>query len=183
MRISWLEILGLLIGVAISYGVLSYAIANAPQNRETASEQTQPRTQQGGAKQRTTPTVSDGETKTVVVRVTGFKGEPFSANYGTLDSSRSVDGVAPMDYEVRVRTGPLLGDSVSATAWKTTGDSKELKVQIVDNGKVVKESSTTEDYGAAYVRWSPNERPPGGATTGTTTPGTEKTGQTTGPRP
>jgi hypothetical protein len=172
LRISWREILGLLIGLAISYGVISYALTNAPENRETASEHTQTKTQQGGARQHTTPLVSASETKTVILRVTGSNGQRFSANYGTLDASRSVEGVAPADYEVRVRTDPLSADSVSAVAWKTTESSKELTVQIIDNGKVVKESRSTEEYDSAYVRWSPNERQPSGTTT---QEGTEKT--------
>lgn len=115
----------------------------------------------------------------MTIRVAGFNGEPFSANYGTLDSSRSVDGTVPAEYEARVRTDPRAADSVSATVWKTSEDSKELRVQIIDNGMVVKESSTTEDYGAAYLRWSPNERPSGG----TTALSTEKTREESRPRP
>jgi hypothetical protein len=172
LRLSWREILGLLIGLAISYGVISYALTNAPQNRETASEQTRTSTQQSGVRQHTAPVVSDRETKTVILRVTGSKGQPFSANYGTLEASRSVDGLAPADYEARIRTDPRSADSLSATVWKTTGDSKALTVQIIDNGRVVKESSTAEDSGATYVRWSPNEPQPSGTTM---QEGTEKT--------
>ncbi len=172
MRLSWREILGLLIGLAISYGVITYALTNAPENRETASEQTQTKTQQGVTTQQTTPLVSASETRTVILRVTGSNGQRFSANYGTLDASRSVDGVAPADYEVRVRTDPLSADSVSAMIWKTTGDSKELTVQLIDNGRVVKENSTTKEHDSAYIRWSPNEQQPGGTTM---QEGTEKT--------
>ena len=172
MRLTWREIVGLFIALAISYGVISYAIANAPQNRETASEQTQTNTQQGGARQHTAPLVSASETKTVTLRVTGSSGQRFSVNYGTLDASRSLDGVAPTDYEVRVRTDPLSADSVSAMVWKTTGDSKELTVQIIDNGKVVKENSTTKEHDSAYIRWSPNEQQPAETTM---QEGTEKT--------
>jgi hypothetical protein len=178
LGISWREVLGLLIGLAICYGVISYAITNAPQNRETALDQTQENSLQGVAKHQTGPTTSEGDTKTVTLRMTGSSGESFGANYGNLDSSSTVEGVIPKDYEVRVRTDPRSGDYVAATAWKTAADSKELKVQIVDSGKVVKESKTTEDYGAASIRWSPNERP-----TETTTSSTEKTGEATNSRP
>jgi hypothetical protein len=167
---SWREIFGLLIGLAICYGVLSYALANAPQNR-AVSEQTQQGSLQEETKQRTVPGAPAGETKTVIVRLAGSRGEPFSANYGNLLSSRTVDGVAPADYEVQVLADPLSGDYVSATAWKTTGSSKELRMQIVDNGRVVKEGSTTEDYGPVTLRWSPGEQPP----SETTSPSPAKT--------
>ena len=171
MRISWREVLGLLIGLAVCYGVLSYAIANAPQNREVASEQPREDSGQSETKQQTTPAVSAGDMKTVTVRMTGSRGSPFGANFGNRNSSRSVEGVAPADYEVRLSTDPRSGDYVSATVWKTTGDSKELKVQIVDGGRVVSENSTTEDYGVTGVRWDPNQPQPGETTAPTSREG------------
>lgn len=171
MRISWREVLGLLIGVALCYVLFSYAVVYAPQIREAASERTQEDSRGEGTEQRTTPAASDEDTKTVTVRVTGPSGQQFGVNYGNLNASRSDEGVVPADYEVEVRTDPSSGDYVTATAWKITGNSRELKVQILDNASVVKEGSTTEDYGAAGVRWNPNEPPQPG---GTTTPATQK---------
>ncbi len=144
------------------YGVISYALTSA-QDRETASQQTQENTQQEATSQRTTPAAPES-TKTLTVRVGGLTGQSFGANFGNLSSSRSVEGRAPADYEVRVSTDPDSGDYVTATAWKTTGDSNELKVQLLDNGSVIRESSTTKDYGVASVRWSPGE-PQSGETT------------------
>jgi len=164
--------LGLLIGLAICYGVISYALSNAPQIREVALEQKGKNAQPGETNQRTTSTASETNTKTMTVRITGSRGEPFGANYGTLRSIRWVEGGVPVDYEVQVSTDSLSGDYISVMAWKTTGDSKELKVQIIDNGKVLKEASTTKDYGAVGTRWSPNEPQTGGTTT--TTSSTEK---------
>jgi hypothetical protein len=178
LRVSWLEILGLLIGLAVCYGVISYALTYAPENRGTASKETRENTQQGAAKE-TTSTVPDEETKTVTIRVTGPSGLQFGVNYGNLDSSHSDEGVVPANYRVQVRIDPSSNDYVSVTVWKTTGDSKELKVQLVDGGSVVKENSTTKDYGAASIRWSPSERQPGG----TTTPGTQKAKENSKPRP
>jgi hypothetical protein len=168
LSISWREILGLLVGLAICYGVISYTLTYASLNREAALERTQQNSQQGSAEQQTTPEVTDQNTKTMTVRVTGSKGEPFGANYGNLTSGQTVEGVLPRDYEVRVRTDPLSGDYVSATAWKNTGNSKELKVQLVDNGSVIRENSTTKDYGVTGVRWSPNDPPPEETTTAST---------------
>jgi hypothetical protein len=145
------------------YGVISYALTSA-QERETASKQTQESTQQDATDHRTTPAAADENTKTLTLRVGGLTGQPFGANYGNLSSSYAVEGRAPTDYELRVNTDPGSGDYVTATAWKTTGDSNELKVQLLDNGSVIKESSTTKDYGVASVRWSPGE-PQSGETT------------------
>lgn len=168
----WREALGLLIVVAICYGAFSYVMANAPQDRGTVSEQTQEDTQPGEIEPRTDPAVaygdaSEGETEKVTVRVTGAEGVPFGANYGNLLASRSVEGVVPAEYEVLVRTDPGSADYAWAEAWKTTGNSKELRVRMLDEGgKVIREWSTTEDYGSAYVRWGPNEKePPPGETT------------------
>ncbi len=172
MRIGWREVLGLLVGVAICYGVLSYALTNAPQYREAASEQTREDSERGETGQRTDPEDTDEETKTVTVRVTGSTGQTFGANYGNLRSSRSVESVVPEDYEASVRTDRSSGDYVSVTVWKTTGDkTQELKVQILDNGTVVREASTIEDYGATGVRYNPNDPAPPPATT---TPEKEK---------
>ena len=166
MRISWFEVLGLLIGATICYGVISYAITNAPQDRETTAEQTRESSRQGATEQRTTPVTSGGETKTVTIRVTGSTGEPFSGTFSTLDSSRSITGVAPTDYEVQARTDPSVADFVFAAVSKTAEDKNELKLQILDNGKVVKEGSTTEAYGVVSFAWSPSAR--GGETTSST---------------
>jgi hypothetical protein len=165
LRVSWREILGLLIGLAICYGLISYALTNAPQIREVASEQKGKNAQPGETSQQRTSTASETNTKTMTVRITGSRGEPFGANYGNLRSSSWVEDVVPVDYEVQVSTDSLSGDYVSATAWKTTENSKELKVQIIDNGRVLKEASTTRDYGAAATRWSPSEPQTGGTTT------------------
>ena len=121
MGISWREVLGLLIGLAVCYGVISYALTSA-QERETASKQAQESTQQETTDQRTTP-AADENTKALTLRVGGRTDQPFGANFGNLSSSRSVEGRAPADYEVRINTDPGSGDYITATAWKTTGDS------------------------------------------------------------
>lgn len=186
LRITWREVLGLLIGVAICYGLFSYAVLYAPQLREAASERTQEEASRRGGEteQRasTTPASSDEEMKTLTIRVTGTTGQSFGINYGNLRSSQTDEGTLPADYQVEVRTDPSSGDYVTATAWKTTGDSRELKVQILDNRTVVSESTTTKDYGATGARWSPNQPP---QSAGTTTPAApqKKTGQGGGFQP
>jgi len=103
--------------------------------------------------------------------VTGTTGEAFGINYGNLRSSQTDEGTIPAEYQVEVRTDPSSGDYVTATAWKTSGNSRELKVQILDNRTVVGEGSTTKDYGAAGARWSPNQP---AQPAGTTTPAPQK---------
>lgn len=161
MRISWIEILGLLVGLAMCYGVIYYAIEYAPQNRETASEGTgeEASQQDTTAQQTTASTTPSGDTKTVTIRITGSGGQQFGANVGNLGSSRAVEGTVPNDYEVEVQTDPDSGDYVSVTAWKTSEDRRELKVQLLDGGQVVRENSTTKDYGATGLRWRPSDPP------------------------
>lgn len=151
MGIGWREVLGLLIGLGLCYVILDYALTNAPQNREMASEQTSEVTEQ----QSTTSETPDDNTRAVTVRVTGSAGQSFGANYGNLSSSRSVEGTTPAEYEARVSSSP--GDYVSATVWKTTGDSRELRVQLVIDGTVVRDAATTKDYGATGARWNSND--------------------------
>ncbi len=45
-------------------------------------------------------------------------------------------------------------DIISANAQKQDNSSRELTVQIVENGEVVKETSTTAEYGVAQVSYS-----------------------------
>jgi len=103
---------------------------------------------------------SSGETAVsgsdVVVRVTGSGA--FSGNYGTLETSRSVDGVAPAEYSVEdLDTGVSSFDSVTAVMQKTGAGANELGVQVVVGGEVVRESSTSAEYGVAQVSWSPSD--------------------------
>lgn len=94
----------------------------------------------------------------VIVRITGDPGQRFSGSYGNLDTIESVDGTTPQDFSVEsVDTGFLSMDTVTANAQKTAAGGGELVVQIVVDGEVVKEASTTAKYGIAQVNWSPSE--------------------------
>lgn len=160
LQISWREILGLLIGLAICYGVIAYALTSASENRETASEQPEARPPQSEATQQpsTAPPSSGGDKIKVTIRVTGSTGERFSGEFSTLGSSRSVAGVAPTDYELEARIDPNRSDFVRATVEKTAENDHELKLQILYNGNVVKSASTTEPLGVVGAVWSPRER-------------------------
>jgi len=145
-------------------------LTSQSQDSAAAPELTREDTRPGGIEPRTDPAASYGdasEAETVRVRVTGAEGVQFGGIYGNLRASRSVEGVVPAEYEIRVQTDPESADYAWAEAWKTAGDSKELRVQILDDsGRAIRQFSTTEDYGSAYVRWNPNEQePPPGETT------------------
>lgn len=100
---------------------------------------------------------SDADTETVTIRVTGTPGSAFSGSYGNLDSTRSVDGVTPAEFEVEIETGFLTFDSVSAVMQKTDFGSAELRVEMVVDGEVVKDESTTAEFGVAQVNYVPGE--------------------------
>ena len=163
MRISRGEILGLLIGLATCFGIVAYALTNnAPPYRETAaisSEQTEAESQQDDQP-------SAGHKRTLSVRVTGFVGEPFSGEFSTLDLTRPVAGATPTDYRLETRDDPSMADFAFVTIAKTSNNDHELRVQILDDGKAVKEGSTTKPYGVVSLTWSPDEQKPSGVTSG-----------------
>lgn len=115
----------------------------------------QPTPQQPDIQEQPNDTANEPETANAIVRVTG--NEAFSGNYGTLDSSRSVDGIAPAEYSLEVDTGLFSTDSVTAVMQKTGAGSGELGVEIIVDGEVVQETSTTAEYGVAQVSWIPGE--------------------------
>ncbi len=92
----------------------------------------------------------------IIVRVTGDEGIEFSGSYGELEGSQSVDGVTPQEYEVPIDTGIASIDSVVAVMQKDSA-AGELTVQIVRNGEVVAERSTTAEYGLVDLAWSPSD--------------------------
>jgi len=161
LGIGWREVLGLLVGLAICYGVISYAATNAPQNRETASEQTESEPERSTTERQQpapAPPSPGGDTKTVTIRVTGYGGEPFSGEVVTLDSRHPVAGHVLTDYELEVRTGYPSADTVLATIQKTANDNNVLIVQVLDDGKVLKGESTNAPYGVVRLVWSTDEQ-------------------------
>lgn len=99
---------------------------------------------------------ADEEIGEIFVRVTGDPGIKFQGSIGTLDGSRSVEGTTPEEFAVEVDTGAFAFDSVSANA-QNSGGSGNLVVEVVRDGEIVAEQSTTAQYGVAQVTWSPNE--------------------------
>jgi hypothetical protein len=95
-----------------------------------------------------------GGAETVTIRVTGDPGVRFSGDIGNIDSTRSVEGTTPAEFEQQVDSGALAFDSVSATM-QNAGGAGELRVEMVVGGEVVKESSTTAQYGVVSVNYTP----------------------------
>jgi hypothetical protein len=120
--------------------------ANQPLQGEQAKPQKEPQEEQASR---------DGG---VIFRVTGDPGVRFQGSVGNLDTMRSIQGTTPQDFPVKdVDTGAFSVDTVSGNAQKMGAGGERLTVQIVVDGEVVKESSTTAEYGLAQVAWSPAE--------------------------
>lgn len=103
------------------------------------------------------PAEKKEEAEAITIRVSGTPGTPFSGNYGKVDSSRSVDGVIPAEYEVEVDTGFLSFDSVTAVMQKQSQGNEELSVQMLVDDEVIKEQSTTAAFGVVTVNLTPTE--------------------------
>ena len=106
---------------------------------------------------------SPEEATNVVVRVSGTEGVAYSGNYGTLAGPvKLVDdatvGAEPTDYEIEVQEGG--SDGVFASFRKTEPGQGELRVQTVADEKVVVESRTLAELGAANADWFPQIGPP-----------------------
>jgi hypothetical protein len=97
------------------------------------------------------------EGQTVTVRVTGTPGVAFQGNYGTPDSTRSVDGVTPQEYDVEVETGLFSTDAVTAVMQKQGQGNEELSVEMLVGDETVKEQSTTSPFGVVTVNLTPPE--------------------------
>ncbi len=76
-------------------------------------------------------------------------------SYGNIDTNRFVDGTVPAEHEVTVDTGFMSFDAVTAVMRKAGAGAGELGVGIVVYGGVVKQTSTTAEYGVATLTWSP----------------------------
>ena len=102
---------------------------------------------------------SPEEATNVVVRVSGTEGVAYSGNYGTLEGpAEIVDdaiGAEPNDYEIEVQEGG--SDGVFASFRKTEPGQGELRVQTVADEKVVVESRTLAELGAANADWLPQQ--------------------------
>ena len=103
---------------------------------------------------------NEGGTKTAVIKVAGTPGMRFTGNIGNMNSTRSVDGVTPAEYEVKFSSRAVDFDSVYVDFYKEMNAQAEypegtLAVQIVVDGQVVQESSSSANDGYVSITWSP----------------------------
>lgn len=103
----------------------------------TQAETEEPTTQES-------TTSAETESSTLQVKVS-YEGE-WSGTVGTGDSTRSVDGSGTETIDIE--SDSLI---VSANAQKQDDSSRELTVQIIENGEVIAEQSTSAGYGVAQV--------------------------------
>lgn len=70
----------------------------------------------------------------------------WSGAIGDISSQSTYDGSGEDTIDLKDAKGV-----VSAAIQKKSGDSSELKVEIIKDGKVIKEGSTTAEYGVVTV--------------------------------
>lgn len=103
----------------------------------------------GGSPDKNTSPINDGNNN--VEQITGkqvkiiYDGE-WSGAAGDVSSINSISGSGDETIDM-----PDDVSLISANAQKKDGSSNELTIQILKDGKVVKESSTTAEYGVAQV--------------------------------
>ena len=103
----------------------------------------------GGSPDKNTSPINDGNNN--VEQLTGkqvkiiYDGE-WSGAAGDVSSINSISGSGDETIDM-----PDDASLISANAQKKDGSSNELTIQILKDGKVVKESSTTAEYGVAQV--------------------------------
>lgn len=103
----------------------------------------------GGSPDKNTSPINDGNNN--VEQITGkqvkiiYDGE-WSGAAGDVSSINSISGSGDETIDM-----PDDASFISANAQKKDGSSNELTIQILKDGKVVKESSTTAEYGVAQV--------------------------------
>jgi hypothetical protein len=108
------------------------------------------------------PSSDKGSTGTITIRLSGGASGgmeiPFSGSYGTLSEGWTiVEGTTPAKYQVEVESGYAQPDNVAATMQKQAEDNTTLTVQIVSEGKIRQEQSTTEPFGVVSVNYNPAE--------------------------
>lgn len=92
----------------------------------------------------------------LVLRVSGSPGVGFSGNYTTASGSKNVSGAVggqPTDYEL---SGKGVGGVNIVTAnVRKQGGNGALKVEILEDGRVVQSQETNAANGSVSVTYSP----------------------------
>lgn len=108
------------------------------------------------------PSFDKGSTGIITIRLSGGASGgveiPFSGSYGTVSGGWTiVEGTTPAKYELEVKSGYAQPDNVEATMQKQAEDNTTLTVQIVSEGTIKQEQSTTEPFGVVSVNYNPSE--------------------------
>jgi len=148
------ELIGFLMLIGIITAASSCASQSSQQSSPSPSEQPSPAP--------STPSSDKGSTGTITIRVSGGASGvieiPFSGSYGTLSEGWTiVEGTTPAKYQVEVKSGYAQPDIVTVDMQKQAEDNTILTVQIVSEGKIKQEQSTTEPFGVVSVVYNPSE--------------------------
>lgn len=96
-----------------------------------------------------TETATSSSSSDIQVRVI-YSGD-WTGNVGSTATQRSVEGSGDETFDIEVEQS---FDVVSAVFQKTDDSDAEMTVQIIENGEVVEEQSTTAGYGTVSVTHS-----------------------------
>jgi hypothetical protein len=132
---------------------------NSPTDQAAEPDQ-EKRQQPSGDEEEANQAAGDGGMETAIVKVGGTPGIRFSGDVGNLDTTRSVDGVTPAQYEVKFSNDAWDLDSVYVSFYKEMNANANyppgtLEVQIVVDGEVVQEASSSARDGYVNITWSP----------------------------
>lgn len=135
---SRLSVIGIVILGMAAAGAAAPATGNAT-NQPSASNPS-------NANAQTAPTTEHPPQYTVRIIYEGSWTGAVTISGGGESKSRSIQGSGTETIEI---TGPI--DIISANAQKKADNRAKLTIQILHNGEVVTESSTTAEYGVAQV--------------------------------
>jgi hypothetical protein len=149
---------GKLFSFLMLIGIITAASSCANQSSQQFEQPSPPPSKQSSP----SPSSDKGGTGTITIRVSGGASGgmeiPFSGSYGTVSGEWTiVEGTTPAKYELEVKSGYAQPDNVEATMQKQAEDNTTLTVQIVSEGKIKQEQSTTEPFGMVSVNYNPSE--------------------------
>ncbi len=113
----------------------------------------------------TPPQKASPTTTIVIVRIAGTEGMEYQGNIGTLQTGqKSIEGTlgaAPDNHELPLDTGPESTDNLTASVSKRPGlvgfEQGTLRVQLLVDGRVVKEQETSSEPGTVTLTYNAME--------------------------
>jgi hypothetical protein len=148
---------GKLFRIVMLIGIITAASSCATQQSSQQQSSPPPSKQSSPS-----PSFDKGSTGTITIRLNGGASGgmevPFSGSYGTVSGGWTiVEGTTPAKYELEVNSSYAQPDNVTADMQKQAEDNTTLTVQIVSEGKIRQEQSTTEPFGVVSVNYNPSE--------------------------